>query len=329
MGLLVFNDKGIYCAQAGVYIDPWRPVKKALITHGHADHSRSGHEDYLCSREAAPAIRHRIPKARIQPIEFGAQIVENGVRFSFHPAGHILGSAQIRVEYKGEVWVVSGDYKLEDDGISGAYEMVPCEHFITESTFGLPVYDWEEQEAVYQQIRSWWHSNAAEGRTSVICAYSLGKAQRLLHGISEGPGLFLTHGAVEALNEVYRQQGISLPESIPAARVKDKETLGRALVICPPAAVGTPWFKRFVRPVVAMASGWMSIRGQKKRGGMDRGFVISDHADWKGLNQAVEASGADHVYVTHGFTDVFARYLREEKGLNAQTVRTLFEGETE
>ena len=158
MGLLVFNDKGIYCAQAGVYIDPWRPVKKALITHGHADHSRSGHEDYLCSREAAPAIQHRIPKARIQPIEFGTHIVENGVRFSFHPAGHILGSAQIRVEYKGEVWVVSGDYKLEDDGISGAYETVPCEHFITESTFGLPVYDWEEQEAIYQQIRSWWQA---------------------------------------------------------------------------------------------------------------------------------------------------------------------------
>lgn len=329
MGLLVFNEKGIYCEQADVYIDPWRSVKKALITHGHADHSRNGHEKYLCSTDAAPGIQHRIPKAQIQSLDYGERIVENGVKFSFHPAGHILGSSQIRVEYKGEVWVVSGDYKLEDDGLSGAFESVKCNHFITESTFGLPVYDWQDQELVFEEMRQWWKGNAEKGRTSVICAYSLGKAQRVIKGIGEGSGPILTHAAVEGLNDVYRSQGVILPPTEKAVSVKDKDEIKKALVICPPSTVGTPWFKRFIKPVIAMASGWMSIRGQRRRGNMDKGFVISDHADWKGLNKAVDESGAEHVYVTHGFQDVYARWLAESRGIDARTAKTLFEGESE
>lgn len=328
MGLLVFNDNGIYCEKADVYIDPWRAVKRALITHGHSDHSRYGHSSYLCQKDAAPAIQHRIPKASIQTVAYGAPLSINGVQFSFHPAGHIIGSSQIRVEYQGEVWVVSGDYKLHSDGISTPFEPVVCHHFITESTFGLPVYRWPKQAEVVKEIEQWWELNALSGRTSVICAYSLGKAQRILRQLVSGIGPIYTHGAVEDLNEVIRNQGVWLPDSRRATEENNKKAFEKALVICPPSAIGAPWFHRFNKPVVAMASGWMAIRGNRRRRAADRGFVLSDHADWFELNEAVRATQAENIYVTHGFADVFARWLREEKQLNATTVRTLYEGES-
>jgi putative mRNA 3-end processing factor len=327
MPLLHFTEKGIYCAEADVYIDPWKPVGKALITHGHADHSRWGHQKYLAHAEAAPVIRHRLGDIRLQTVDYGQKIVINGVKFSFHPAGHIPGSSQIRVEHKGEVWVASGDYKLEDDGLSQPFEPVKCHTFITESTFGLPVFRWQHQQEVFDEIKSWWMKNKNEGKTSVLIAYALGKAQRLIKGLEDAEGKIFTHGAVENINNVLRGQGVKLPETIlPTADIPKSDYVG-SLVVAPPSALATPWLRKFQPFSTAMASGWMALRGTRRRRAVDRGFILSDHADWYGLNKAVEATGAQTVIVTHGYTDIFSQWLNE-KGLRALTEKTEFEGET-
>ncbi|HAD97928.1 MAG TPA: DNA ligase-associated DEXH box helicase, partial [Cryomorphaceae bacterium] len=240
MNLLVFNDRGIYCPVADVYIDPWKPVDKALITHAHADHARPGHAAYLCHKDTAPVMRYRLgDDIRVQTVEYGERIKQNGVIFSFYPAGHIPGSAQIRVEYKGEIWVVSGDYKLGEDGISAPFEPVRCHHFITESTFGLPVYTWDDQQQVFEEINAWWRQNQNEGRVSILAGYSLGKAQRILKGLNPSTGKIFTHGAVENTNEVLRKQGISLPDTILVTPEHKKGDFTGALVVCPPSAIGT------------------------------------------------------------------------------------------
>ena len=324
--LLEFTDKGIYCPRADVYIDPWRPVDRALITHGHADHSRWGHQHYLCTETAAPVIRYRLGDIRLETIRYGEERLINGVRFSFHPAGHILGSAQIRVEYGGEVWVVSGDYKLEDDGLAEAFEPVPCHTFITESTFGLPVYHWQPQEEVFRDINDWWRENRAEGKVSLLTGYALGKAQRLLRGLDPGIGTIYTHGAIENTNEVIRAQGVDLPTTVRVTQeVKKKDYVGN-LVLATPGALGQPWSRKFSPLSVGMASGWMSLRGARRRRAADRGFVLSDHADWTGLNTAVAETGAERVFVTHGYQDIFSRWLREQ-GLEANVVSTEYGAE--
>ncbi|MEL6867714.1 MAG: ligase-associated DNA damage response exonuclease, partial [Bacteroidota bacterium] len=273
--LLQFTSKGIWCPQADVYIDPWKPVNKALITHGHSDHSRWGHNAYLATRTAAPAIRYRLGPIKLQTIEYGKKMTINGVDFSFHPAGHILGSAQIRVAYKGEVWVASGDYKLEDDRLAEAYEPVQCHTFITESTFGLPVYDWQPQENVFKEINNWWRSNAAEGKVTFLTAYSLGKAQRILQGLDPSTGKIYTHGAVENINVVFREQGIDLPDTIRVEqKISNKDFPGN-LVLAPPSALNSPWMKKFKPVSIGIASGWMTLRGARRRRAVDRGFVLS------------------------------------------------------
>lgn len=324
MPLLEFSPAGIYCPQAGIYIDPWKKVDKALITHGHADHARWGMEHYLCTASAAPVIQHRlnIESNRIQTVAYGEKVTINGVHFSFHPAGHVIGSAQIRVEYKGEVWVVTGDYKTDPDGISEPFEPVKCHTLITESTFGLPVYQWQPQEQVFEQINQWWRKNRQRGINSVLLAYSLGKAQRILANIDSSIGPIYAHLAVEHLNKIIRRQGFHLPECHHAVAA-EKEKMKGALIIAPPAAAGTPWMKRFAPYDLGVASGWMSIRGARRRRAADIGFVLSDHADWKGLNEAVEASGAETVYVTHGYSDIFAQWLTS-KGLDGRVVQTAY-----
>ncbi len=324
--LLEFTEQGIYCPQADVYIDPWKPVSRALITHGHADHSRWGNKYYLCTESAAPVIRHRLGDIRLETVAYGETRTINGVAFSFHPAGHIIGSAQIRVAYKGEVWVASGDYKVVDDGLSEAFESVPCQHFITESTFGLPVYRWEKQETVFESINDWWQKNAAEGKPSLITAYSLGKAQRVLQGLDPGIGTIFTHGAVENTNAVIRAQGIALPATERVTYETDKKRFPGSIIIAPPSALASPWSRKFKDVVTAAASGWMTLRGARRRRGVDRGFVLSDHADWEELNTAIEATGAEKVYVTHGYTDLFRRWLLD-KGIDAAEVKTEYEGE--
>ncbi len=325
--LLKFTDKGIWCEKADVYIDPWKKVKRALITHGHSDHARTGHDSYLCTESAAPAIKYRLGKIDVQTIPFSKPIRINGVQFSFHPAGHILGSAQIRVEYKGEVWVVSGDYKLEYDGLAEEFEPIECHTFITESTFGLPVYDWRPQDEVLSAINQWWKSNAEEGKTSIITGYSLGKAQRIIRGLDRSIGEIYCHGAVENINEVCRIQGVELPDTILSTQeIPKKDYIGN-IVVCPPSGINSPWLKRFGSISVAICSGWMTLRGARRRQGVDRGFVLSDHVDWKDLNRAVKETKAEQIFVTHGYSDVYSRYLNA-MGINALVAKTEYTGES-
>lgn len=323
--LLQFTEKGIYCPKGDFYIDPWRPVDKAVITHGHSDHARWGMKHYLAHSLTAPIMRHRLGDIDVETLPYGEQRKINGVAISLHPAGHIPGSAQVRVAHKGEVWVVSGDYKTTPDPLAEPFEVVPCQHFITESTFGLPVFRWPEHQQVADEINAWWKQNAAEGRTSVLFAYALGKAQRLLAMIDPSIGPIYTHGAVENTNIVLRGAGLAIPDTT-KVEDQDKKDFEKALVIAPPSAQGSSWMKRFVRPQTAFASGWMMMRGTRRRRNADRGFVLSDHADWDELNATVDATGAEHIYVTHGYTDTFARYLRE-RGLYAKTVKTDYTGE--
>lgn len=328
MPLLTFTEQGIYCPPADVYIDPWRPVGRALITHGHADHARWGHKHYLCTHRAKPVMRYRLRQVKIESVDYGEPVRINGVRFSFHPAGHIIGSAQIRVEYKGEVWVVSGDYKVENDGLCQPFEPVKCHTFITESTFGLPVYNWKPQEEVFAEMNDWWRQNKAENKVSVLTGYALGKAQRLLQGLDPSLGTIYTHGAIENTNEVIRNQGIELRKTVRITQDIKRMAFPGNLVLTTPGAVGTTWMRRFKNASIGSASGWMSLRGARRRRAADRGFVLSDHADWEGLNQAVKATGAERVYVTHGYTDIFRRWL-EEQGIEAGIVRTEFGEEEE
>jgi putative mRNA 3-end processing factor len=262
----------------------------------------------------------------IETVEYGETRTINGVDFSFHPAGHILGSAQIRVAFKGEVWVVSGDYKLEDDGLSGAFEPLRCHAFITESTFGLPVYRWKPQAEVFREINTWWRDNQAQDKVSVITAYALGKAQRILQGIDTTIGPIFTHGAIENVNEVIRAQGVGLPDT----RRVNPDTRGKGysggLVIAPPAVIGSLWLRQFREISLGVASGWMTLRGARRRKNADRGFVLSDHADWNGLNAAVSATGAEKIIATHGYSEHFSQWLRQQ-GLEAVAEKTAYEGE--
>ena len=325
--VLEFRPQGIYCPAGDFFIDPWRPVDRALITHGHADHAREGHRHYLATETAAPVMRFRLGDIQLDTIHYADTRQIGDAQVSFHPAGHVPGSAQIRVEVAGEVWVASGDYKTTDDGLSEPFEPVTCHAFITESTFGLPVFKWDSQPDVIAQINAWWQGNKATGRFSVLGAYALGKAQRILANVDAGIGPILTHGAIENTNEVLRAQGFALPDTIrvtPDMNVKDH---AGALVLATPSGMGGPWMRRFGQASTAFASGWMAMRGVRRRRSADRGFIMSDHADWEGLNTAIKATGAQRVFVTHGYTSVFARWLGEQ-GYDAGIVETEFEGES-
>jgi putative mRNA 3-end processing factor len=319
MDLIIPRPEGLYCPPGAFYIDPWRPVERAIITHGHADHARWGSVSYLCHRDSVPILRRRLGDLNVQGVLYGEPVDRNGVTVSLHPAGHILGSAQIRVEFRGEVWVASGDYKLEADGACEPFEAVRCDAFITESTFGLPIYRWRPQAEILDEINRWWRENAAEGRASVLQAYSLGKAQRILRHLDPDVGPIVCHGAVEPLNEIYRRLGVALPRTFAAGDGLDKKQLSRALVLAPPSAAHSPWIRRFGVHSDAFASGWMQVRGNRRRRGVDQGFALSDHADWPGLLRAIEATGATRVFVTHGGVAPLVRYLTE-KGVDAQAI---------
>ncbi len=329
MALIDFREEGIYCQQADTYIDPWRAVKRAVITHGHADHARPGSKYYLTHNDNLPVLRQRLGKSiKAEGKDYGETVTINGVRFSLHPAGHIFGSSQVRVEHKGEVWVISGDYKLGNDNISIPFEPVKCHSFISESTFGLPVYHWKPQNEVFDQIHEWWKENREAGLNSVIVAYSLGKAQRLIKNIDESIGKIFVHGAVDQINKVLVDRIPKLAVTRNATQEFDKRRDKGSLIITPTAGLGTSWLRKFEPFSMAMASGWMSLRGARRRRAADRGFVISDHADWDQLNTAVKETGAENIYVTHGYTLQFSKWLKDQ-GMNAQVVKTEFEGEVE
>ncbi|HDZ07356.1 hypothetical protein LCGC14_0118490 [marine sediment metagenome] len=324
--LLQFTDNGIYCEKAKVYLDPWKPVDHAIISHGHADHSRYGHKKYITHHRNVPIILHRLGEINVIGKEWGESFMINNVKFSLHSAGHIIGSSQIRVEHKDEVWVFTGDYKTENDGISTPYEPIQCNTFITECTFGLPAFKWTPQAEVLENINNWWAENKAEGKTSILFGYSLGKAQRLLKYLNTDIGEIYTHGAIENMTEVLRPL-VDFPKTTLITRETKKEQLLGNIVLAPPNAHGSTWIRKMVPYVTASASGWMTFRGARRRRAIDKGFVLSDHCDWTGLLESIEATGAEKIICTHGYTDIFSKYLREQ-GYDARTEATQY-GEEE
>lgn len=325
--LIEFTNKGMFVPIANVYIDPWTAVPKALITHAHSDHARFGSQQYLSHHQSIPILQKRLGPQSFTGINYNETININGVNFTFYPAGHVLGSAQIKVEYKGEIWVASGDYKLENDGVSAPFESVKCHTFITESTFGLPVYKWQSQQAIFDEINNWWQQNIDDGKCSVILAYSLGKAQRIMQNINTNLGPILVHGAVDEMNKAHEEANVQLNYSKKITPELSKADYKNALVIAPPAVEGSTWLKKLEPYSLAVASGWMGLRGVRRRMSADRGFVLSDHADWPSLNTAVQNTGAENILVTHGFTSIFAKWLTD-KGYNASEVNTKFSGES-
>jgi putative mRNA 3-end processing factor len=323
--LVIARPQGLYCPQGDFYIDPWQPVERAVITHAHSDHARAGHQHYLASAPGAGVLLSRLPGIDLQTVAYGERVHLHGVTLSLHPAGHVLGSAQVRIEYRGRVWVASGDYKLDADPTCEAFEPVRCDTFITESTFGLPIYRWEPPQTVFDGVDSWWRHNAAEGRASVLFCYAFGKAQRILASVDAAIGPIFCHGAVEPLNRAYREAGVRLPPltMVSEIPVKDKAVFKQALVVAPPSAQGSAWLRRFGDYSDAFASGWMRLRGTRRRRGVDRGFVLSDHADWPALQNAIRATGAERIIVTHGQVEPLVRWLREQ-GLAAGAFATQY-----
>ena len=326
MPLLEFTKKGIYCKQADVYLDPWKGVDKAIISHGHTDHAKWGSKRYITHEINAPIISHRLGKILVTGKKYGEAFRINGVKFSFHPAGHVPGSSQIRVEHKGEVWVFTGDYKTQVDGISTPFELIRCNTFITECTFGLPVFKWENPLKVHEDINSWWANNKSNKVTSLLMGYSLGKVQRLLKHIDYNTGKIFTHGATEKMTNLLRQF-IDFPETEIITRDTKKAEIEGNLVLAPPAVMGSAWAKKLGVVSTGYASGWMAIRGARRRRAVDRSFVLSDHADWEGLVSVIKATGCEDIVTTHGYTDIFAHYLKEN-GWNARTEKTQYEVET-
>ena len=325
--LVVLRPEGLYCPAGDFHIDPWRPVARAVVTHAHADHARRGHGAYLAHADSAGVLRARLGEIALQPLAYGEAVAINGVRVSLHPAGHVLGSAQVRIEHGGQVWVASGDYFASGAGDHNStcapFEPQRCHCFITESTFGLPIYRWRAQTEVLAEIDDWWRGNAEAGRASLLMAYSFGKAQRLIAGVDARIGPIVVHGAVEPLNQAYREAGVALPPTLLLDERADKSLLRRALVIAPPAVHGSAWTKRLGEHGDAFASGWMQLRGARRRQGVDRGFVLSDHADWPGLQRVIKATGAERIIVTHGYEAVMVRWLQQQ-GLQAGSFRTEF-----
>lgn len=328
--MISFTDKGIYCKQGDFFIDPWKPVKRALITHAHSDHARPGNEYYLCQSFSIPILKLRLGAGiNVEGCAYGETRRINGVEISFFPAGHIIGSAQIRLSYKGEVWVISGDYKMTDDGLSTPYEPVRCHHFVTESTFGLPVYNFDPVAKIYAGINCWWAENTAAGINTVLLGYALGKSQAIINALDTGIGEVYLHGAVANVNEAFAAIGYKFPGTRITPET-DRKKITPSLIIAPPSALGTPWLKKLSPYKTAMCSGWMALRGARRRYGVDRGFALSDHCDWNQLNSAIIATGAEHIYVTHGYETPFVRWIKEHHRLNACEVKTLFhDGETE
>lgn len=325
--LIRTTPAGLYCEVGDFYIDPWRSVPQAVITHAHSDHARWGHESYLTTTDGEHVLRCRMgQQARIETLPYGQTISQNGVTVSLHPAGHVLGSAQVRVEYQGEVWVVSGDYKVATDTTCLPMEVVRCHTFISESTFGLPIYRWPSEETLRTSLNQWWQQNRDEGRVSLVLGYAFGKAQRVLANLDPAIGPIYCHGAVEKLNAAYRATGVPLPATSYAGKSTSAGGWDGALVVAPPSAAGTPWQRKFGDVSTSFVSGWMAVRGARRRRAVDRGFVLSDHADWSGLCTAIAATGAQRVYVTHGQVGVMVRWLTDQ-GIEALSLRTEFEGE--
>ncbi|WP_334056034.1 ligase-associated DNA damage response exonuclease [Polaribacter sp. P097] len=327
MNFIKFTKKGIYCIPGKFYLDPWYPVDYAIISHGHADHARWGNKHYLCHNDSKAILKHRIGQdISIESMGYNEPKTINGVKVSFYPAGHIIGSAQIRLEYKGYVIVFSGDYKTQPDFLTVPFEPVKCNEFITESTFGLPIYKWKSELELQNELQNWVLQNQQNNRTSVFIGYSLGKAQRIMK-LVEGVDDIFVHSAINNLNNAISNSGINIPDTTLITSDFNKKEIQNKIVILPPALLGSKMLKRIPNAATAICSGWMHIRGNRRWKGVDAGFAVSDHADWDGLLEAVKATEAEKVYVTHGSQAVFSKYLNEI-GIEAHELKTEY-GEDE
>jgi putative mRNA 3-end processing factor len=327
MTLITVRPEGLYCEKGGFFIDPWRGVDTALITHGHSDHARAGSAQYVATAVSEGILRHRLGSdIQLRGVDYGERLKLGETWVSFHSAGHVLGSAQIRVEHRDEVWVVSGDYKRCADPSCAPFEVVPCDRFITEATFGLPIYRWDSGAETARRIYDWWQ--AEPDRPSLLFCYAFGKAQRILSELTQFTDRpVYVHGAIQTLTDIYRDQGVAMVPTLCTSAIPRGYAYTGDLVLAPPSGYRSSWMKRFKHPQTAFASGWMAVRGARRRRGYERGFVLSDHADWPGLIQTVKDTGAKTVYVTHGQADVVSRYLQETLNLDARPLETLFEGE--
>jgi putative mRNA 3-end processing factor len=320
--LVAVTRSGLYCAAGNFYIDPWQPVDAAVITHAHGDHLRGGSSRYYCAQAGEAVARLRLPKdAQVVPLPYGESRILGDTKVSLHPAGHILGSSQVRIEHEGIVWVVSGDYKRDPDPTCASFEVVPCDVFISEATFALPAYRWSDTQLVAREIFDWWQGNKRAGVASILFAYALGKAQRVLAELAHftDEPVYL-HGAVAGLVQAYRDCGVTMLPTLPAT-VATKADYAGALILAPPSAAGSTWIRRFGDSRSGFCSGWMRVRGNRRRRGYDRGFVLSDHADWPSLLRTIRETGARRVLLTHGYTDAMCRYLQEQ-GVAASALRT-------
>jgi putative mRNA 3-end processing factor len=326
--MLAETAAGLYCADGDFHVDPWGPVPRALITHAHGDHARAGSAAYLCADACAPLLRRRFgPEAVVESVAYGQPIAMGSTRVSFHPAGHVLGSAQIRIEGPDGVWVVAGDYKRAADPTCAPFEVVRCDAFVTESTFALPIYRWDETPVVIDELAAWWDTNRARGLASVVFCYTIGKAQRLLAELMRiTDDTVLVHGMLQPMIEVYREAGVAL---LPTATLVDRPrgtSFAGSLILAPLSARGTPWMRRIGELSDGLASGLMRVRGVRRQRAYDRGFVLSDHADWPAILDTVRDTGAGRVFATHGHAEPLARYLREQ-GYDAGILRTAWEDE--
>ena len=321
--LIELRAEGLYCPAGDFHVDPWRPVADAIITHAHGDHARSGSANYRAAAVGLDILAERIGDgAPIQPLAYGERVQVNGATVSLHPAGHILGSSQVRIEVDGRVCVVSGDYKRAPDPTCLPFEVVPCDVFVTEATFGLPVYRWPPMDEVAAQILAWWDECRDASRAAVLCCYALGKAQRVMAELAKLTDRSVQlHGAMLRLTERYREAGVAMVPGEPVSESAKGRDFAGELIIAPPSAAGSPWIRRFGNASIGFASGWMQVRGNRRRRGWDRGFVVSDHADWPALIDTVRATGAKRILPTHGNTDALVAYLCEE-GFDAEALHT-------
>ncbi len=310
--LIRSTPKGLYCEAGDFYIDPTGPVHRAVITHGHGDHARPGSRSYLAASSSEHILRTRLGSVSIQFLPYGKSLQIKDTKVSLHPAGHILGSAQIRIESSHQVLVVSGDYKLEEDPTCLPFEPVPCDLFLTESTFALPIYRWPDPKSTIHAIEAWWQNNQQEGKVSLLSAYALGKAQRILAQINPQIGPIWVHPNIAILNEAYRKSGVPLPPANVFNRSCSLSELSRSLILVPPHISPARFLGTTLPVSIGFASGWMLTRETYSNRSVNAGFVLSDHADWPSLLKAIDATGAKVVYASHGYADFLVDHLRSQ-----------------
>lgn len=308
--MLVLTSKGLYCPLGHFYIDPSGAVDHAVITHAHSDHARKGSKNYYCVRSGSDLLRTRIGQnINVKVFSYGETFCFNGVDVSFHPAGHILGSSQVRLQNANEVWVASGDYKREKDPTCEPFEVVECDVFVTEATFGTPAFVWKNNDLLGKEIFQWWQDNAASGYNSLVFAYSLGKTQRILgelHALAQKP--VYCHSAAGAINDCYRQQGIDLAEAKCLSSLDSDRVLRGELIIAPQSFLKSAQVSVLGgKYKTAFASGWMAQRNFS----YDHGFLMSDHADWNDLVRTVQQTKARKVFVQHRGNGALVKHLRQ------------------